>query len=106
MADVLGRRVGALLLPDLFCELVSDGHDAKTPFAVVEIQKEENRREEAVHGVVLCAASDAARRLGVRAGQSVVEARSMVAGLAIRGLTPRAIRQALGRVAEVLLAFG
>jgi protein ImuB len=106
MPNVLTRRVGALVLPDLFCELVSDGHDAKAPFAVVEIQKEENRRQEAVLNDVLSAASDAARRLGVRAGQSVVEARSMVASLAIRGLTPRAIRQALGRVAEVLLAFG
>src|SRR5260221_3655729 len=106
MADVLTRRIGALVLPDLFCELVSDGHDAKAPFAVVEIQKEENRLEEAVYGNVLCAASNAAYRLGVRAGQTVVEARSIVASLAICGLTPRAIRQALGRVAEVLLAFG
>lgn len=105
MADVLSRRVGALYLPDLFCELVSYGHP-KAPFAVVEIQKEEKCGEEAVLHNALCAASDAARRLGVRAGQTVVEARSLVASLDIRGVTPKAIRQALGRVAEVLLAFG
>ena len=50
--------------------------------------------------------SDAAYKFGVRIGQTVAEARSAVAGLALRGLTRRAFREALGRVAEVALAFG
>src|SRR5258708_28477503 len=100
------RRVGAIFLPDLFCELVLDERDPKLPFAVVDGPKEARRGEEAELGNVILAASDVARRFGVRAGQTVVEARSLVASLAIRGLTGATIQKALGRVAEVALAFG
>ena len=136
------RRVGALFLPDLFCELVSvvgaassrcgtpegvehpegwdfpgsslvrdfaaasEGQDKKAPFAVVMVQKEEKRGEEAELANVISAANEAARRFGVRAGQTVVEARSLVASLSVRGLTQKTVHKALGRVAEVALGFG
>jgi protein ImuB len=107
MAEVVSaRRVGAVFLPDLLCELASDGRDPKAPFAVALCEKEERRGEEAELSNVLSAANDAAKSFGVRAGQTVVEARSLVAGLVIRGITIARIQKALGRVAEVLLAFG
>src|SRR5215208_6425014 len=103
---VSARRVGAVFLPDLPCEPVSQGQDPKAPFAVALCEKEEKRGEEAELSNVLSAASEAAKSFGVRAGQTVVEARSLVASLAVHGITTKKIRQALGRVAEVLLAFG
>ncbi len=106
MAEALLRRVGALFLPDLPCELVSDGLRSNVPYAVLEVQNEEKDGEEALVGDVLTAASDAARRCGVRPGQTVVEARSLIASLVVRTITKRAIRKALGRVAEVTLGFG
>jgi len=107
MTSHSGRRVGAIYLTHLSCELVHHEHDAKDlPLAVVEAQKESRPGEEAELGNVLFAVSDAAYKFGVRIGQTVAEARSAVAGLAIRGLTTQALRDALGRVAEVALSFG
>jgi protein ImuB len=107
MADVAPtRRIGAVHLPDLLCELVADGQDPKSPFAVAFCQKEAERGKEAELSHVLSAANEAARRFGVRAGQTVVEARSLVASLVVHGITTAKVRRALGRVAEVLLAFG
>jgi protein ImuB len=100
------RRVGALYLPDLFCELVSEGRDPKSPFAVAFVEKEASRGQEAELSNVLSAVNEAARHCGVRAGQTVVEARSLVAGLPVLGLGKGAVRKALGRVAEVALGFG
>jgi protein ImuB len=93
-------------LPDLFSELVEEEQDKKVPFAVALCEKEAARGEEAELSNVLSAANEAARRFGVRAGQTVVEARSLVASLAVHGMTMTKVRRALGRVAEVLLAFG
>ncbi len=103
------RRIAALYLPDLSCELSSEARDRHLPLAVVELEKE-TLPGEAVEEIklknVLSAANDIARRFGVRAGQTVAEARALVANLAIRGVTKQAMRTALGRVAEVGLAFG
>jgi protein ImuB len=100
------RRVGALYLPDFFCELVSEGRDPKAPFAVAFVEKEASRGEEAQLANVLSAVNEPARQCGVRAGQTVVEARSLVAGLPVLGLGRNTVRKALGRVAEVALGFG
>ena len=112
MTSLAGRRVGAILLSHLSCELVAREGDPKDlPLAVVESAKEPrlgepSAGEEIELGNVLCAVNDAAYKFGVRVGQTVAEARSCVAGLAIRGLTRQALRRALGRVAEVALSFG
>jgi|SRR6266545_325080 len=103
------RRIGAIYLPDLSCELSSEAQDRQLPLAVVEVE-DEGRPGEAIEEIklrnILSAANDVARRFGVRAGQTVAEARALVSNLAVRGVTRQALRRALGRVAEVALAFG
>jgi len=107
MTPLAGRRVGAILLTHLSCELVARDEDPKDfSLAVVEAKKEPRPGEEVALGNVLLAVNDVAHKFGVRVGQTVAEARSCVAGLAIRGLTNHALRHALGRVAEVALSFG
>jgi protein ImuB len=104
------RRVAAIFLPDLWCELATNVGDPKDlPLAVVETESTTTAREgeDAKLGKKeLTAVSDAARRFGVRAGQTVAEARALLASLVVRGITRQAIRKALGSVAEVALAFG
>jgi protein ImuB len=102
-----GRRIGAIVLPHLSCELVTRDNDAKDlPLAVVEAPRHARQDEEIELGNVLLAVNEAAHRFGVRPGQTVAEARSCVASLVIRGLTQKAQRYALGRVAEIALSFG
>jgi protein ImuB len=108
MSGHVSRRIGAILLPDLWCEIASHPGDPKDqPLAVVETQNEISQGEEAELGKKeLKAVNEIARRFGVRAGQTVAEACSLLAGLVVRGITREAIRNALGSVAEVALAFG
>jgi protein ImuB len=108
MATHGARRVCALLLPDLWCEIAAHAGDPKDlPLAVVQTQKEISESEETELGKKeIGAVNDIARRFGVRAGQTVAEARALLAGLVVRGITLEAIRNALGSVAEVVLAFG
>jgi protein ImuB len=107
MMPPLERRVGAIVLTHLACELAAREGDARDlPLAVVDAKHDAHTDEEAELGNVLLAVNDAAHKFGVRAGQTVAEARSRVAGLAVRGLTGRALGQALGRVAEIALSFG
>ena len=107
MTAVASRRIGAVFLTHLACELaLHDGDANDSPLAVVDAKNEPRQGEEAELGHVLFAVNDAAHKFGVRVGQTVAEARSCVANLTIRGLTNQALRQALGRVAEVALAFG
>ena len=47
-----------------------------------------------------------ARRLGVRAGQTVAAARAKCAGLCVRVVAERTVQTSLERIAEVILAFG
>jgi protein ImuB len=125
------RRIAAVFMPDLACEIVSSNTPAspsppslpadrakspeskgqttagaRLPLAVVDARAETASDEEAALGDVILAADEVARRYGVRAGQTVAEARALVAHLVIRGLAPKELRQALGRVAEVVLGFG
>ncbi|MET0593622.1 MAG: DNA polymerase Y family protein, partial [Polyangiaceae bacterium] len=101
------RRVGAIVLTHLACELVAQERDPKElPLAVVHAQADPRSGEEAELGNVLVAVSDSAHKFGVRVGQTVAEARSRIAGLVVRGLTDRVLRGALGRIAEIALFFG
>jgi protein ImuB len=56
--------------------------------------------------VRLAAVSASARRCGVREGQSIAEARTLVAGFMVERLHPSAVEQALAVIAEVALGFG
>jgi protein ImuB len=110
MPSLVPRRIGAIFLPDLRCELATNVSDPKDlPLAVVETENEMTPGEggEAELGKKeLSAVNDAARRFGVRTGQTVAEARALLASLVVRGITQQAIKKALGSVAEVALAFG
>src|SRR5262245_11049471 len=98
MPPSFSRRVGAIFLPDLWCELVAGATDPQgIPLAVVETETLGNTRRgenetaekddadelvaQAEHVKELSAVNDAARRFGVRAGQTVAEARALVASL-------------------------
>jgi protein ImuB len=95
------RRVLAVVLPGLACELARQREPIDEPLAVIfdgRVEDESAARLDAV--------DDEARRHGVRAGQRVVEATALVSQLAIRHVTSDALRGALGRVAELALSFG
>jgi protein ImuB len=90
------RRIIAVLLPDLYCEL-----SLERPPSLLGVV----RSSDEGLGEVLLAVSDAARRCGLRPGQRVAEARAMASSLVIRGVTDRSVHEALGRIADVCLAF-
>ncbi|WP_437289730.1 DinB/UmuC family translesion DNA polymerase [Sorangium sp. So ce406] len=112
------RRIVAIVLPQLACELVKQrgpvSPSGKAPLAVIIGGDEERRaalaarseREPPAPVAVIDVVDDEARRYGVRPGQKVVEAAALVAHLAIHRVTFAEIDAALGRVAEVALGLG
>ncbi|MGK3965641.1 DNA polymerase Y family protein [Sorangium sp. So ce118] len=112
------RRIVAIVLPQLACELVKQrgpvSPSGKAPLAVIIGGDEERRaalaagaeREPQAPAAVIDVVDDEARRYGVRPGQKVVEAAALVAHLAIHRVTFAEIDAALGRVAEVALGLG
>ncbi|WP_438019034.1 DNA polymerase Y family protein [Sorangium sp. So ce315] len=112
------RRIVAIVLPQLACELVKQrgpvSPSGKAPLAVIVGGDEERRaalaarseREPPAPVAVIDVVDDEARRYGVRPGQKVVEAAALVAHLAIHRVTFAEIDAALGRVAEVALGLG
>src|SRR4051794_5846778 len=98
-------RVVAIHLPALLCELVREEiREPSELFGVVEVEEGEEERDLAPKRLLL-AGSEAAARCGVRPGQTIAEARAIVAGLVVKGVTRQSVRNALGRVAEVGLGF-
>ncbi|MGC4088703.1 MAG: DNA polymerase Y family protein [Polyangiaceae bacterium] len=127
----LGRRIVALVLPALLCELAETPAFAGVGEAAVQaVPRSVRRRQlplgvvvddaaplvEAAHGAlpvdelpataVLSAVNEAATRYGVRVGQSLAEAKALLSRLVVRRVPRAAIEQGLARVAEVALAFG
>jgi protein ImuB len=112
------RRIVAIVLPQLACELVKQrgpvSPSGKAPLAVILGGDDERRvvtagrpeREPPAPAAVIDVVDDEARRYGVRPGQKVVEAAALVAHLAIHRVTFAEIDAALGRVAEVALGLG
>lgn len=128
-----GRRIVALWLSDLLCELVVSQRLPKpsarsggkltaspvrrgAPFGVVVVGGDSRESVElsaplpseagCLPTYRLAAVSVAAQRLGITKGQTVAEARAMVAGLEVRGLSLERIHAELEAVAEVALGFG
>src|ERR1700759_5492920 len=97
------RRIAALVLPRLPCELAG-AKDA--PLAVVWITSQDREVEELTSKAVLGPVNEAARRYGVRPGQTAGEARALVAHLILKPMDHRAPRRALAAIAEMALAFG
>jgi protein ImuB len=101
------RRVAAIVLPDLACELVRQKVDVSGPLGVIiESEAASVSAEELRATAVLDAIDEEARRLGVSCGQRVVEAAAVVAHLAVHRVTREEIEAALGGVAEIALTFG
>ena len=122
------RRIAAVVLPDLLCEIASPalqcsrssrarsgtptGKRSKTsskpPLGVVLVTDDhaEPGAESLRATAVLAAADERARRYGVRPGQTLAEARALVAGLSVREVTERTVREHLGRIAETAMRFG
>jgi protein ImuB len=100
------KRIVAIALPQLACEIARAKRGShKAPLGVI-LEPDGKSALELDTAAVLDAVSDEARRYGVRAGQKVTEAAALVANLAVSRITYGEIDAALGRVAEVALAFG
>ena len=93
------RRIAALILPELPCELVSAAlseRQSRAPFAVISVAHENSEQESDVDSSArLVAVNESARRCGIRVGQSVAEASTLISGLAIKYLEDKRIEQAL-----------
>ena len=125
------RRVLALVLPDLLCELAEKrllwglqrgNGKQKPPLGVVLVtgllpscagsaesggSAATERAQKPLDATAkLGAVNESARRYGVRAGQSIAEAGALVASLVVREVTLVEVRETLSCIAEVGLSLG
>ena len=128
------RRVLALVLPELLCELAEkrlllglQRGKAKPPLGVVLVMSSESKAGTAKPGGVnaelaphetvseqrpvdatakLSAVNESAKRYGVREGQTIAEACALVSSLVVREVTQAEVRETLGCIAEVGLSLG
>src|SRR6185369_14546205 len=111
------RRVLALVLPELLCELAEKRllwglqlRKSKPPLGVVLVSAEakpgatEPRPIDAT--AKLRAVNESAKRYGVRAGQTIAEACALVANLVVREVTQAEVCSTLSCIAEVGLSLG
>ena len=99
------RRIVAIVLPELLCELAAGSGAARVPRAVVAADPAD-ASEELNATTVLHAVNASARKLGVHPGQTLAEARALSARLHVHTIDQDRIREELGRLAEAALAFG
>ncbi|MCU0691066.1 MAG: DNA polymerase Y family protein [Polyangiaceae bacterium] len=101
----LPRRIAAIVLPHFLCELatpIAQGQRARhRPSAVALVQHAAQLREQDK----LDAVDEQARRLGLREGLTIAEARAFVASLEVHPVLQRQVDEGLARVAELALAF-
>ena len=122
------RRVLALVLPELLCELAEQRllwglqrGKVKPPLGVVLSALGAPSSKPNQSGAAgepapeakpidatakLSAVNESARRYGVREGQTIAEACALVASLVVREVTQAEVREALGGIAEVGLSLG
>jgi protein ImuB len=123
------RRVLALVLPELLCELAEKRllcglarGKAKPPLGVVLVSGAEPRPSQAGAAesgqsgaaepkpidatAKLNAVNESAKRYGVREGQTIAEACALVASLVVREVTQAEVLETLGCIAEVGLSLG
>ena len=147
------RRIAAVVLPELLCELVdsnqalpcskprgrqrgtrSNGSSRPVPLGVVLVDRAAGSSSDALQGLhgqqlelpivgsttaqprsapgelaataKLSSVNAEARRLGLREGQTLSEAWPISTRLTVRSLHEEKVLEALGRIAETLLAFG
>jgi protein ImuB len=110
------RRILALVLPELLCELAERGlaREARAPLGVVLVhpheakgtQTSDEHAEPLEPTATLAAVNDAAQRFGVRPGQTLAEANALLSGLNVVALPIASVERALAAVAEAALSFG
>ncbi len=115
------RRIIAIVLPNLLCELVSvsfgaprirsadaSKHERKvrTPPPLAVLVVDEQPQEAIETNVTIDAVNPSAKKCGVRVGQTVVEARAFVGHLVVRELPRECVQARLGEIAEMTLSFG
>ncbi len=98
------RRVAAIVLPHLLCELAAPASGRQRAFGVV-LRSEQASSEPLRAHTLLDAVDESAHRLGLRAGLTLAEAHAFMASLEVRTVSHRQVREALARVAEAALAF-
>ena len=104
-----GRRIVAVVLPELWCELVEltpapEALLGRVPLGVV--LGEPGAEDEIAATSRLEAVNARAHRLGIRPGQTLAQARALVARFEVRRVSRAQLEQGLGRVAEIAFAFG
>jgi protein ImuB len=105
----MSRRVVAVVLPQLACELVRQRVAISGPLGVMLAPLAEGEGGAAFEPpatAVLDVVDDEARRYGVRPGQKVAEAAALVGRLSVHRVTHAELDAALGRVAEIALGLG
>ncbi len=112
------RRVLALVLPELLCELAEQRllwglqrGKAKPPLGVVLVSSASPSASPGPERPIdatakLSAVNESARRYGVREGQSIAEACALVAHLVVREVTSAEALETLSSIAEVGLSLG
>lgn len=110
------RRILALILPELLCELAPRGlaREARGPLGVVLVHPHQTENNGVKEGeaepleptATLSAVNAAAQRFGVRTGQTLAEANALLSGLRVVALPIAHVERALAAVAEAALAFG
>ncbi len=128
MSDPSERRIVAVVLPRLLCELVEEQTTKKgTPCAVVLkdapakstpseapdekqlqllVEQPQDVTELTQATTTIDAVNQLAKKYGVRAGQTIAEARSILAHLRVAELPKDKLRTALQQVCESVLRFG
>lgn len=115
------RRVLALVLPELLCELAEkrlnlglQRNKAKPPLGVVLVANVEAKLNQPTPAepkpidatAKLSAVNESAKRYGVRAGQTIAEACALVANLIVREISQAEVLSTLSCIAEVGLSLG
>jgi protein ImuB len=115
------RRVLALVLPELLCELAEkrlllglQRSKAKPPLGVVLVANSEAKLSQSSTAepkpidatAKLSAVNESAKRYGVREGQTIAEACALVANLIVREVTQAEVVSTLSCIAEVGLSLG
>jgi protein ImuB len=109
------RRVVAIVLPDLLTELAESssarasadpGRGLHCPLGVLLVDASSKDKPAPPAGAVFTAVNDAAKRFGIRAGQTVAEAYAIVAHLVVREVSQGDVAARLGEIAEIAMGFG
>ncbi len=96
-------RVAALHFPELRIEVVTDPPPGPLAIVVAPAPMTELKL---LGNTKLDVVSTEARRLGIRAGMTIAQARARASHLSVRVVRPESVRDVLARLAEVALAFG